>query len=457
MIMADSERIAAFLALAAQRVAAADEEAAKAACLEALKLDPTHFEALNELGALAYATGYREAALTAYRAAVAHHPGNPVGRINLGNLLYQAEDYAGARREYAAALAADPDHAAAHQGLARTLDAEGEGVLAERHFALGFRGHAVVPQRYRGRGRGIPLLLLASVRAGNIRTQEIIDDRRYAVTWLYAEYADLRGPLPAHALVFNAIGDADLCAVALARAAALLAGSDRPVVNPPERVLGTGREAVATRLAAIAGVAAPRVRRVGRDDLAGLATPGFPLLLRAPGFHTGRHFVRVDSAAALAAAVAALPGPDVLSIEWLDARGADGRYRKYRVLFIGGVLYPLHLAIGREWKVHYFNAEMAASAECRAEERRFLENMAGVVGPLAMAALGAIAATLGLDYGGIDFGLDAEGRLLLFEANATMVILPPGPEPMWDYRRAPIARALGAARALIAARAPPAA
>jgi hypothetical protein len=42
-----------------------------------------------------------------------------------------------------------------------------------------------------------------------------------------------------------------------------------------------------------------------------------------------------------------------------------------------------------------------------------------------------------------------DGRLILFEANPGMVIQPPGPEPMWDYRRLPIEQALAAVKALL--------
>ena len=80
--------------------------------------------------------------------------------------------------------------------------------------------------------------------------------------------------------------------------------------------------------------------------------------------------------------------------------------------------------------------------------------MPGVLGANAMAALDAIAARLALDYAGVDFGHRGRtARLLLFEANAGMVIPPPGPEPIWDYRRAPIERALAAVKALLLARA----
>ena len=42
-----------------------------------------------------------------------------------------------------------------------------------------------------------------------------------------------------------------------------------------------------------------------------------------------------------------------------------------------------------------------------------------------MAALGGIATMLDLDYAGIDFAIDADGNVLLFEANPTMAIYSP--------------------------------
>jgi hypothetical protein len=168
------------------------------------------------------------------------------------------------------------------------------------------------------------------------------------------------------------------------------------------------------------------------------------LLLRSPGCHTGRNFVRVDAVDDLAAAVAGLPGEDLLAIEYLDARGRDGCARKFRVMMIGGALYPLHLAISHQWKVHYFTADMASRPDHRAEEEAFLSDMPAVLGPKAMRALQEIRDALGLDYCGIDFGLGPDGDVLVFEANATMVICPPDSDPRWTYRRAPIARAAGA-------------
>ena len=148
----------------------------------------------------------------------------------------------------------------------------------------------------------------------------------------------------------------------------------------------------------------------------------------------------------------ALPGDELLIMEFLHARGADGMTRKYRVMIIGGELYPLHLAISKDWKVHYFSAAMATDQAFRNEEQRFLEDMPAALGARAIGALLRIGVVLGLDYAGIDFGLRADGSILLFEANATMVIAPPPPDPMWNYRRAAIERARQAAAALVRGR-----
>ena len=149
----------------------------------------------------------------------------------------------------------------------------------------------------------------------------------------------------------------------------------------------------------------------------------------------GQHFVRVDSPQELASAAAELPGDELIAIEYLDARAEDGYARKYRVMMIGGKLYPLHLAVSQNWKIHYFSADMAERADHRLEEEKFLDDMAGVVGEKGMNALNLLQAALGLDYGGIDFGLNHEGEILLFEANATMVVEQPAPDSRWDYRR----------------------
>jgi glutathione synthase/RimK-type ligase-like ATP-grasp enzyme len=438
------------------------DDDAKRAFLSVLHRNPTHFGALTDLAGLALASGHRSAAMTAYRQAVASHPDNAFGLVNLANLVFEDGELAEARALYERALARDASLAYAHQGLANVLAKLGDESGAARHAAVGYGGdNCMVARPYRGAGTPLRVLLLVSAKGGNIPTNSLLDDRVFAVTAIYAEHRDPRRPLPAHDVVFNAIGDADLCADALEAVTRIEAESTAPVVNRSVLIRGTGRCDNARRLAGLADVVAPRTLRVARSALEGhdapelLAAAGlrFPLLLRAPGFHTGQYFLRVESEEELPAALEQLPGTELFAIEYLDARGRDGMARKFRVMIIDGHFYPLHLALSKSWKVHYFTSNMADHVDYRSEEEAFLTDMTGALGPRAVCGLKNLRDALGFDYGGVDFAVAPDGRLLLFEANATMAIVPPAVDAIWDYRREPVARAVEAARAMLFARA----
>lgn len=434
-------------------------EEAKRAYLEILERCPGHFGALNNLGVLLHATGYRTAARTCYAQAAALHPDNPIAQVNLGNALCEEEDWAQARRHYEQALSLVPDHPEAHQGLARVLRELGEEAVAETHRQAGYQSRAVMVLPYTGEGQPITLLLLVSATAGNISLRSVLDDRVFHCTAVAPEFYDPAQPLPPHQVIVNLIGDADLCRPALEAAARFIAGTTAPVLNRPEAVLATGRIANARRLAHIPDVVAPAAVELTRpeleapDVLSRLQRSGItvPFLLRCPGFHNGRYFSRVERGADLPATLRSLPGDSFIALQFLDARGVDGKTRKYRVMMIDGKLYPLHAAVSHDWKIHFATADMADFPDHRAEDKAFLDDMPAVLGARAMAALKRIQETLALDYAGVDFGLDNDGRILLFEANATMVVPPPAADEKWYYRRAPIEKILAAVRTMLVA------
>ncbi len=433
--------------------AAGETEAAQAAYLAILAQAPDHAPTLNNLGALLCRTGYRSAGRTAFARAVAIHPDQAAGHVNLANMLREDGGLDLARLHYEAALACAPGCAEAHQGLGNVYADLGDAVQAARHRELGWQDRVFTPWRYRGAGRPTRVLLLTSVAGGNVPVRAFLDHPAFAVTAVAMEYFKPNMALPSHDVVLNAIGDADACPEALRAAETLVSGA--PLLNAPGAVRATARLDNARRLQCGPGVRTPRMACLPRASLGNataLTKSGFvfPLLLRAPGFHTGQHFVQVDDAPDLPAAVATLPGDSLLAIERLPARGPDGMARKYRVMIVGGRLYPLHLAISRDWKVHYFTAAMAEDAALRLEEQAFLTDMATYLGSRACAALSWIAEVLALDYAGVDFALDTGGNVLLFEANATMALVPPPPDPIWDYRRPAFDAVAAAARALIA-------
>ncbi len=436
-------------------------EDAQRAYLDVLVRDREHFGAMMSLGLLLATGGDVKTARILFAEAVLRHPEKSVAHVSLGNVLLDENDVEGARASFAAALERDPEQREAYRGLAIAYERSGDDAGAERAWRRGFPDGSVAVAPYRGAGPPVRVLLVAAAIGGNIPIQHLLDDRVFEVATLVAEsYADGM-VLPPHDVVLNVIGDADRSTRALDLAARALARTNAPVVNPPQLVRTTGRAANAVRFAGLANVVAPRIASYPRGALAarGGATLleadgfGWPLLVRAPGYHTGEHFARVDEPAQLGAAVAPFPGRDVLAIQFVETRRADGEWAKYRVMIVDGRAYPLHLAISAQWKVHYFTAGMADNAAYREEERAFLDDMPGTLGTAPVAALERIAAAIGLDYFGIDFALDARGRVVVFESNATMVISGANRDPRWSYRRVAIDRVAEAVRTMLKTRA----
>jgi hypothetical protein len=430
---------------------------AKQIYIDLLKQDPQQLEPLTSLAVILSELGYRQAALKVAWEAVTRFPGSVSAHVNLARALHKTGELEEARIHYETILRLASDHAGAHQGLASLLMEmnEDEGALA--HARLGYGDTPWVTSVYRGREEPVQVLVLVSARGGNSPIKLFLDNGTFLTTEMIVDFYAGPVPLPAHQLVVNAVGDADLGRGSLMAAQRVLEQTSAPVINRPAKVFATGRDENAARLGRLEGVVTPRIATISRErllrgDPAGfLRGEGFvfPLLLRTPGFHGGAHFVKVETEQGLAPALTTLPGEALAVIQYLDARDRDGKFRKYRVMMIGGALYPLHKAVSLDWKVHYFSAGMGSSPEHRAEDATFLEDMPGVLGPDAMAALARIQESLGLDYAGADFSLGPRGEVLLFEANATMMAPLPGEGFEWDYRRAPVGRVHAALREML--------
>ncbi len=350
-----------------------------------------------------------------------------------------------------------PEELRAQLALLASAEAELERIRTSILAADAAR--AAIVQPYVGSGIPIRILQLGSnVPGGHTNTDQIFTPDRYEVTTMRVELASDERPLPAHDLVFNAIADPDSCDAALVRAQSLVTRTNKPVLNAPAAARLTGRLGNGTRLRDLPGVRAPRIARLARALLQGASAEAtlrahglaFPLLLRAPGFHNGEHFTRVAAPADLAPALARIPGEELYAIEFIDLRDDAGRFWKYRAMIVDGALYPAHLAVARDWNVHYFSAEMGE--EEQAAQRRFCDDIAGYLGPAAMQALSEVARALNLDYAGIDFSLAPSGEVVVFEANAAMTIYVPDSGDSLASRRSAALRIHDAVRAMIARR-----
>jgi Tfp pilus assembly protein PilF len=357
------------------------------------------------------------------RQAVALAPGSKEALVSLGSVLIKLDRLAEAEAPCRAALALDPGLVAAHQNLSGIL-AKADPQAARFHRDAAYRLRQVFIERAPRAER--TLLVLAAAEAANVPLHDLIPRATTSLIRWYVEYATGDpDPMMAGAdVVLNAIGDPDLAPELPQPVKRFLEG--RRVLNHPARVALTRRCDLPRLLAGIPGIVVPPVKRHEGGD-----PPGFtgPILVRPVGSHGGEGLRRYDDAEGLAE----LPPGACYVTQFVEYVSADGWYRKYRVIFIDGRAYPYHLAISRQWLVHYWTSGMEQDAHRRDEERRFLANPVDAIGPGAMAALDAIGKRLALDYAGIDFGLLPGGRMVVFEANATMLVHPER-DPCFAYR-----------------------
>jgi len=258
---------------------------------------------------------------------------------------------------------------------------------------------------------------------------------------LSRRFFKLRGQPDLHRYdcVLNLVTDPDQHPQTLAMLRKLLRGYKGRVINRPEAVLRTTRDQVAKRLSGIDGLLVPKVVRL-RHPKPGAASAAarrnglaYPLIVRLAGTHSGRIVGLVHGPAELDAAAAG-PGEFVMT-EFVDFRSPDGLYRKHRVFLIGRRRIFRHLIGADSWNIHAKErfAFMAHHPALIAEEQRLLEDPEGVLPPQVAAAIEMVRARMGLDFFGMDFGVAADGRAVLFEANATMNFFPVVNDPPFEH------------------------
>jgi glutathione synthase/RimK-type ligase-like ATP-grasp enzyme len=261
--------------------------------------------------------------------------------------------------------------------------------------------------------------------------------------------------MPAFDLVFNAIADPDVGLQDLGAAERFLRDVSRPILNPPSKVPETRRDRLKALLEGIESTIVPETRRLDSAALEEFAASGTsgPFLLRTAGTHGGDDLARIERAQEALDYAELRPAEFYYLSHFFDYRNGDGHYRKYRLIFIDRKVYPYHLAIMEDWKVHYFRADMAEDAWKRAEEARFLEDYRSVFGAAGARALTAIAERIDLDYAGIDCARLDDGRVLVFEANPAMLVHLDDREIDFPYKHRFVPRIQAAMSALILKRA----
>jgi len=268
--------------------------------------------------------------------------------------------------------------------------------------------------------------------------------------------------MPDHDVAFFAVSESD--PAALRRLAPMFPLWPRPALNDPARVVRLTRNGVAAALGHAPGVATPRIVAISRDDLLaylGRGKPignllpgcGYPVLLRPVGTHAGIGLARLDGPAALAAHLAEHPTERLFLANFIDYRGPDGLFRKYRVAFIGGTPFVCHMAASEHWMVHYLNAGMVESGARRALEAEAFADFDSGFARRHRAAFAAIDGWISLDYHQIDCAETPDGRLLLFEADTAAIVHMMDPPDMFPYKVPQMRRVVEAFGAMLGRRA----
>jgi hypothetical protein len=386
----------------------------------------------------------------------------PLLVYNLATGYFMVGQNQPAEKWYRVALALDPGMAMAHQNLAAILQTDGRVDEAQRHRELAYERQWIFTDATAHPAATV--LVACAGGLGNVPIEYLLPAQRFYRIKCFVDYARLDDGALAqtrpHDLVFNAIGEADTIAPDDARLQRILYFRKRPVLNQPQAVALTRRDRLPELLQGLDGIMVPKVWRIelGRSGAPVLADmlerekAQYPLILRPAGSHGGAEAVL--AADRVAVGNSALGESNVVyATAYHDYRSADGHFRKYRVIFVDRKPYPYHLAISQQWLVHYFSAEMQAEAWKLGEERRFLDNPAQALGSTAMHALEAIGRRLDLDYAGADFSVLADGSVLVFEANPTMLVHPERENGPFGYKNRYVAAIVDAFGRMIVARA----
>ena len=359
-----------------------------------------------------------------------------LGLARLARVIYHGEDHGAIVSSLASRISAVADDAAALMDLSMIVQLTGEREkgLAIQTLALDV---ARVYRCVHGNGTGLRILALCAPGdfMANTPLDFLLDQSDATAYYAYVMAAlPLPDPIPDHDLVFVCAAESDENRYLLTRLADIVATWPRPVINrDTHRIAEMTRDRMWQIFRSVPEILAPRNARVARGELLHVADgtaplamllpdDQFPIIVRPIASHAGQGLVRIGDAHALQDYLRGADDAEFYIAPFVDYSSADGRFRKYRIVFIAGRPYLAHLAISSEWMVHYLNAGMHESAERRAEEARCMEEFDENFAVRHSVALGAVARLIGLDYFAIDCAETRDGRLLLFEAGTGMIV-----------------------------------
>jgi tetratricopeptide (TPR) repeat protein len=388
--------------------------------LQALKLNPAHWPSRTNLAQAVMATRQYLVARALLSELAEERPHDGAIRRELGKACFELNDVDAAIEHFAAAVAINGNDAESLYWIGGIKQKMGDVEAAQAAYVAAAQIQPLIRRSAVKSPADFRVLALYAPFAGNTPAEYLFKEACYdtdTLALLASGEPDVTS-LGEVDVVVNLISDADQAGTVLPLAARLVARLGKPAINDPGKIQRTTRDAVAELLPGIERCRIPQILRlaaasdVGVPALQALLPFSFPMLARPAGTHGGD----------LASFLAQRPDSDHYVIDYIDYASADGHFRKYRFIFVGEEILPYHLAIGNDWKVHHVSTDMAHQPWMQEEEAAFLANPGAVFDASHYQALRTVRERIGLDYFGIDCGLDADGNLIVFEVNASMLV-----------------------------------
>jgi glutathione synthase/RimK-type ligase-like ATP-grasp enzyme len=208
------------------------------------------------------------------------------------------------------------------------------------------------------------------------------------------------------------------------------------VINHPNKVVQTVRDKSAKLLEDIPGIAMPTTVRFSssgksREELVREIEGQFhyPLITRTLLAQEGKGMTKIDSRDALVGALSVADFPENFFVtQFVDSRGGNKFYRKIRAAIVKDEIIIVRVDYDAHWNVHGRKSDARVAfylgnAHLLEEEKQICANPEAKLGQPASQALRAIRRRIPLDVFGVDFDVDADGKLVFYEANAAMNLL----------------------------------
>ncbi len=284
------------------------------------------------------------------------------------------------------------------------------------------------------------LRLLAIMGPGEVMANTpiefLIEHSNVSLELLYLG-AGLPAPayLPEHDVAFVAVCESDENQQLLKDLNEVMKHWPKPFINAPATVAQLSRNTVSLNLSSIVNLVASDAHRLTRtemDELAG--SDCFPVIARPVNSHAGCGLEKLADASDLIDFLNTQSSEEFFVAPFIDYRSADGWFRKYRIAVVNGQPFAAHMAISRNWMVHYLNADMLQNSKNRDEEAAFMHSFDSGFATKHRLALDEIDRRIGLDYYSLDCAETIDGRLLVFEIDSGAVVHSMDPVDIFPYK-----------------------